>query len=248
MHETKHHRRWFRAGMPLPMRPTPTRVLLCVATLAALLFLALSHKQRDPFDDVLPPPLTPPFILSANINHAPPNTTTDPLRPLARLAAPAYRPACPLTPAHLARYAPLAKAPTPVFLALNLLDAQWPLAALLHALPAVLAHLGPRVFVSVLENGSADHTPALLGVLARLLDARGVAYRIEVRGPGARGDKGGGRRIVELARVRNAVMRPLYDGSAARAVGVERFERVLFMNDVVFCAADILEVRPSSRS
>ncbi|KZP27647.1 glycosyltransferase family 69 protein [Athelia psychrophila] len=82
----------------------------------------------------------------------------------------------------------------------------------------------------------------MLGVLANLLDVHGVTYRIEVRGEGAISDKSGGRRIFELAKLRNEVMQPLYDGSAARAVGVEEFERVLFMNDIIFCAADILEI------
>ncbi|KZP08913.1 glycosyltransferase family 69 protein [Athelia psychrophila] len=242
MLDQKHHRSrssWVRAGMPV--RSTPTRVLLCIATVAALLFLAIPFSQVDRFNDVPPPPSAPPFVLSASRVH-PNSSAPNPLAPLARLVAPSYRPECVLSAAHRARYSPLAQSATPVFLALNLLDAQWPLATLLHELPTVLRHLGPDVFVSVLENGSTDRTPGMLGVLANLLDVHGVAYRIEVRGDDAISDKSGGRRIFELAKLRNEVMQPLYDGSAARAVGVEEFERVLFMNDIIFCAADILEI------
>ncbi|KAF7975444.1 hypothetical protein HWV62_9583 [Athelia sp. TMB] len=268
MGDWKHTRSasWNMGHSRLPLRLTPTRALLALAVLAALLFLSQTGYwyapnilalpnvlspavpallgPGDPFDDVPPPPFTPPFTLARNSTHAPnPRANASlALVPLARLTAPGYRPACLLTPAHMERYAPLRAAPTPVFLALNLLDAQWPLATLLHELPVILDYLGPGLFVSVLENGSEDRTPAFLGVLARLLDAHGVAYRIEVGGAEAKADKSGGRRIIELAKLRNEVMQPLYDGSAAASAGVERFERVLFLNDIIFCAADILEI------
>ncbi|KAF7979219.1 hypothetical protein HWV62_43170 [Athelia sp. TMB] len=223
----------------LPARP---RALLAALAAAALLCLCLTLRAHvtDPFYAVPPPPAPPPFVLAANRTRPAPRgayaRARAPLAPVAHLA----RPQCALTPAHAARYAALRTAP-PVFLALNVLDAQRALAALLHELPGVLAFLGPHAFVSVLESGSRDATPGLLGVLARLLDAHGVAHRIEVRG-GARLDKRGGRRIAALARVRNEVMQPLYDGSAAAAAGVESFGRVLFMNDIIFCAADMLEI------
>lgn len=41
---------------------------------------------------------------------------------LAKLTAPGYRPACMLTPARMARYAPLCDTPSPVLLALILFD------------------------------------------------------------------------------------------------------------------------------
>ncbi|KAF7986998.1 hypothetical protein HWV62_79 [Athelia sp. TMB] len=225
----------------LPARP---RALLAALAAAALLCLCLALRAHvtDPFYAVPPPPAAPPFVLAANRTRPAPCSAyaraLAPLAPVAHLA----RPQCALTPAHAARYAALrTPGAPPVFLALNVLDAQRALAALLHELPGVLAFLGPGAFVSVLESGSRDATPGLLGVLARLLAAHGVAHRIEVRG-GARLDKRGGRRIAALARVRNEVMEPLYDGSAAAAAGVESFGRVLFMNDIIFCAADMLEI------
>ena len=74
----------------------------------------------------------------------------------------------------------------------------------------------------------------------------GVAYQIEVRGEEAKVDKSGGRRIIELAKLRNEVMQPLYDASAAASADVERFERILFLNDIIFCAADISRLARTS--
>ena len=54
--------------------------------------------------------------------------------------------------------------------------------------------------------------------------------------------KEGGRRIVELARLRNDVMHSLYNGKAAEQLGIKHFDMVLFMNDVFWCASDMLEV------
>jgi alpha-1,3-mannosyltransferase len=48
---------------------------------------------------------------------------------------------------------------------------------------------------------------------------------------------------VELARVRNAVLEPLYNGKAAKQMGINRFDVVLFMNDIIWCTSDMLEVR-----
>ncbi|KZP11779.1 glycosyltransferase family 69 protein [Athelia psychrophila] len=287
---------WAFGPARLPLRLTPTRSLLALSCLAALLFLSqvstvtttawssaassllpvdvfpvlglgsaigigAPAEGGDPFDDIPAPGRAPPFVLEANATHTEQKEKTVnakertvmkktaavalALAPLSRLTAPAYRPTCALTPAHLSRYAALTQdqAPTAIFLALNLLDAQWPLASLLHALPVLLPYLGPQhLFVSVLENGSSDKTPGMLAVLANFLSAHGIAYHIEVRGEGAKSEKSGGRRIIELAKLRNEVMQPLYDGSAALAAGVDAFGRVLFLNDIVFCAADVLEV------
>ncbi|KAF7979232.1 hypothetical protein HWV62_43196 [Athelia sp. TMB] len=237
---------WTR--LRLLLRLPPIRLIACALLILTLFYVSqpapthlhqtLNADPVDPWDSIPPAPAPPPFTLSADRSRPRAQSAHD---PLARLVAPHHRPQCTLTPAHTARYATLLPAPSPVFLALNLLDAQWPLAALLHELPIILPYLGP-VFVSVLENGSRDRTPDMLALLAGLLDAHGAAYRIEVRGPEAAVDKSGGRRIIELARLRNEVMQPLYDGSAARAAGVASFGRVLFMNDIVFCAADMLEI------
>lgn len=54
--------------------------------------------------------------------------------------------------------------------------------------------------------------------------------------------KGGDRRIVELARLRNDALESFFNGKAANQLGIEHFDMVLFMNDVFWCAGDMLEV------
>ena len=54
--------------------------------------------------------------------------------------------------------------------------------------------------------------------------------------------KENGHRIEVLARARNAALEPLYSGEAAKHVPGKTFKDVLFMNDIHFCAVDILEV------
>lgn len=144
-------------------------------------------RSRNAWDDIPDPLQQLPFTLSANFS---PNTLENAyvpaslrtiLAPLARMPAPNYRPTCVLSPEHLARYAPLEDEDKAIFLAINLIDAQWPLVNLLHELPVILSFLGTtRVFVSILENGSTDKTPGLLGLLADVLDAYGCAYKVTV--------------------------------------------------------------------
>ena len=54
--------------------------------------------------------------------------------------------------------------------------------------------------------------------------------------------KENGHRIEFLAQARNAAMEPLYSGEAAKHVPGNTFKDVLFMNDIHFCAVDMLEV------
>jgi len=55
-------------------------------------------------------------------------------------------------------------------------------------------------------------------------------------------NKSQGHRIDELAKARNAVLEELYTGEAAKKMGIAGFDMVLFMNDIIYCAADMLEV------
>lgn len=47
---------------------------------------------------------------------------------------------------------------------------------------------------------------------------------------------------------KNLLMEPFYSGDAIRQLGVATFEHVLFIEDSVFCAEDVLEVKRSSMS
>lgn len=103
-------------------------------------------------------------------------------------------------------------------------------------LHTVLVALGPKRFhVSIYENGSKDDTPAQLYLLAQLLDRIGTGHTIisdPLRVSGAPPQK----RIPNLAELRNLALKPLYDAPAGT------YDRVLFINDVHFCEADLYEI------
>ena len=107
--------------------------------------------------------------------------------------------------------------------------------------------LGPEnVFVSVYESGSWDDSKAALGDLDRELERRGVPRRVELsevthRDEIASEEKGEGwidtsrgmrelRRIPYLARLRNKTLKDLLELSKQGT----HFDKVLFLNDVVF--------------
>ncbi|KJZ78381.1 hypothetical protein HIM_02419 [Hirsutella minnesotensis 3608] len=112
---------------------------------------------------------------------------------------------------------------------------------------------GPdNVFVSIFESGSWDDSKEVLRELDRELERRGVPHRVEVsdvthRDELARPEKGEGwvdtarnkrelRRIPYLARLRNKTIQDLLD---LHEKGVT-FDKVLFLNDVVFTVEDVL--------
>jgi hypothetical protein len=126
-----------------------------------------------------------------------------------------------------------------------------------HWIPALLGlidKLGPdNVYVSILENGSADKTRDLLVELQTNLTRRGVEYSFRFeegfrdgvtfqtdgllrRLLGKEGTRDNWimtdqgwfpRRISYLAELRNMVLEPLQKSS-------KRFDKVLFLNDVIF--------------
>jgi len=98
-----------------------------------------------------------------------------------------------------------------------------------------------NVFVSVYENGSTDQTKALL----RLFDAlsRSVGLRVVIR-TSLRTRGAFHHRIEYLAEVRNAALAPLQELRDAEG---EVFDSVIFMNDVLPCVDDLLELIWQSR-
>lgn len=65
-----------------------------------------------------------------------------------------------------------------------------------------------------------------------------------------------GHRIEFLSAVRNKALEPLFSGSAASqmfsadsgAISQDTFDELLFMNDITFCAADMLELLLQKRT
>jgi alpha-1,3-mannosyltransferase len=97
------------------------------------------------------------------------------------------------------------------------------------------------VFVSIYENGSKDQTKALLKILDALARAVGLRFVIRssmrTRGTFAH-------RIEYLAEVRNAAMVPLHE---LRDNEGEVFDSIIFMNDILPCVDDLLELIWQSR-
>jgi hypothetical protein len=98
-----------------------------------------------------------------------------------------------------------------------------------------------NVYVSIYENGSTDQTKALL----RIFDAltRSVGMRITIR-TSQRTRGAFNHRIEYLAEVRNAAFVPLHE---LRESEGEYFDSVIFMNDILPCVDDLLELIWQSR-
>ncbi|KAK6530243.1 hypothetical protein TWF694_003607 [Orbilia ellipsospora] len=129
----------------------------------------------------------------------------------------------------------------------------------INALLMLIQQLGPEnVFVSIYENGSWDETPAMLRELDQELGRLGVSRRVLIEAithreqveevvklgddkPGwvmtSRGKKEL-RRIPMLAKLRNRLLEPLEE---MKHKG-ESFDKVVFLNDVVFTAEDVVRL------
>lgn len=98
-----------------------------------------------------------------------------------------------------------------------------------------------NVFISVYENGSSDQTKALLRVFDAL--CRSVGLRVIIRSS-LRVRGAFHHRIEYLAEVRNEALAPLWE---MRDEDGEVFDSIIFMNDVLPCIDDLLELVWQSR-
>ncbi|KAL8646210.1 MAG: hypothetical protein Q9226_006963 [Calogaya cf. arnoldii] len=107
-----------------------------------------------------------------------------------------------------------------------------------------------EVFVSIYENGSWDSTKSILDQLRQTLGDLGIANRITLDDKSheyiiAHNESSSGwlrtaygtemRRIPYLANVRNEALKPLHEMTTAG----ERFDKLIFINDVIFSPEDI---------
>lgn len=121
-----------------------------------------------------------------------------------------------------------------ISIALNLYNSEDILPSLSLALLGLVHHLHPthQIYISIFENGSNDKTRDLLGNLAPALFAAGInglSFRSTILQRPQEID-----RIVALANIRNEAILPLLPHAAD---GV-----LLFVNDVVTCTSDLLEL------
>ncbi|KAG6816091.1 hypothetical protein H0H87_008753 [Tephrocybe sp. NHM501043] len=112
--------------------------------------------------------------------------------------------------------------------------------ATLFRVAAILGY--HNVYISIYENGSSDQTKALL----RIFDAltRSVGIRITIR-TSMRTRGAFNHRIEYLAEVRNAAFVPLQE---LRDSENEYFDSIIFMNDILPCVDDLLELIYQSRN
>lgn len=98
-----------------------------------------------------------------------------------------------------------------------------------------------NVYVSIYENGSTDQTKALLQIFDALCKSVGLRVKIQtsMRTRGAFNH-----RIEYLAEVRNAAFVPLHE---LRSTQNEYFDTIIFMNDILPCVDDLLELIWQSR-
>ncbi|TPX31845.1 hypothetical protein SmJEL517_g04939 [Synchytrium microbalum] len=94
---------------------------------------------------------------------------------------------------------------------------------------------GTNIFISVYESDSTDDTARIAMSWYTALSILGIPCRVVVNGVSRSGIPN---RIEFLAEVRNRVLDPLVELWRQG----DEFDRVVILNDVVFCAEDILEL------
>lgn len=135
-----------------------------------------------------------------------------------------------------------------LFIAINLHNSQHVLPNMIHQIMTLLDVLEDdhphyfstqkkrkKVFVSVFESGSTDdQTKSLLNLWRLILQEKGIENHI-VQSRLSPAENA--HRIEFLADVRNRALEPMLNPNQPR-----KFDRVLFVNDVLFCASDVLKL------
>eukprot|EP00835_Amoeboradix_gromovi_P000970 NODE_37_length_31305_cov_0.348939.p6 type:complete len:436 gc:universal NODE_37_length_31305_cov_0.348939:5247-6554(+) len=138
------------------------------------------------------------------------------------------------------------------YLAINLHNNEEVLAHLLTSVNKFIEYVGPeRVFLSIFESGSTDETKSLLSKFIFIFKC---SFKVEtspisnnVENP-TKLKKYKNHRIDFLVHVRNKAMNPFYSGVAVKKQFAQNYEAnldydsILFINDIYFCANDLLEL------
>lgn len=123
----------------------------------------------------------------------------------------------------------------PISIAINLHNSQHVLPSQMRALLTAIHHLLPAhaIFLSIFENDSKDTTSEMLGQFAAALERLGIDG-LWITSSKMKSGITVENRIDMLAEIRNAAIRPLlpYAGSGT----------IVFVNDVILCASDVLEM------
>ena len=149
---------------------------------------------------------------------------------------------CSLTPTLKSRYQHLQKDKHYLF-ALALHNSQPLIRNMVVQLSQVFEFLGVNhTTLSIYEGGSSDNSSQLLSLLALEFEMIGVTTHVVTGGPPI--DWEHVYRIEALAKVRNRVLEPLFEDvdRVNRLHSPPAFHSIVYLNDIVFCAADILEL------
>ncbi|KAJ3039909.1 capsular associated protein [Rhizophlyctis rosea] len=133
------------------------------------------------------------------------------------------------------RYTHLANSSNHYYIALNLHNSAHLAPGIFTQLLRLMHHLGPQnVFISIFESASTDRTGELLHLFDAILTIFSVPHNITM---GTSPPRESTNRIVRLAEIRNNALATLY-----AETNKQKWSHVLFINDIVFCAEDALEL------
>lgn len=123
-----------------------------------------------------------------------------------------------------------------LYIAINLHNNEQILPDMVLQLQKLIECIGSKhIYISIFESGSSDQTRLQLELFHYLLNRLNVPHWIEHR---SRLRMTNQHRIEYLSEVRNTALIPLWD-QFMRGV---RYRKILFLNDVFFCAEDALEL------
>jgi len=133
------------------------------------------------------------------------------------------------------------------FVAMNFFNNEAILPHFMEEFFKLMEYLGKsNVFVSIYENGSEDRTKDLVEEFENRLQKEHIAHNVEISSRSKRGEWG--HRIDYMARIRNEVMKPLYDFSKNKSIFPPNFSKsggnrwILFINDIYFKLEDIVRL------
>ncbi|PVZ96586.1 hypothetical protein BB558_007489 [Smittium angustum] len=119
---------------------------------------------------------------------------------------------------------------------MNLHNNQEVIPHLLQELLRVFEYLGPQnIYFSLYENGSFDSSKYILSMFKVTLDKLGIRNTVVLNKTTRPINT---HRIEYLAKVRNKAIEPL----ETESLNGRKYDKIVFMNDVVFCRNDILEL------
>lgn len=132
------------------------------------------------------------------------------------------------------------------FFAINLHDNQEILPQMMGNIIELISYIAPQnLFLSIFESGSNDQTKEILDKFIKIITPLSIKYQI-FTSPLSKTEQMN--RIEYLAYVRNMALEPLFKSIevlSANSKFIEdqvEYDAVLFLNDVYYCANDILEL------